>query len=349
MSPLNRLAVSDVIQWARELAALLRMGYHMPEALARLKSSARSSIRPVLDTLEQRTLAGDVLGDAVARTGAFPPMVVRGLAAARDSQAILQTLDHLANMLERDEDRRLGIVGALAYPRLLLLIVAVLGWLMLGPVLHAFYSSNQTELSYQMSNPDQLQPYTAAAYGLSTWLCSWPGLLGLIVMVGFLEGVMSGWWGTTRWWPRLPLIGSRMRLLDTITWCDWLNHLLAQGAPLPEAVSLAAEGAMSEDFTTRMKRVVKRLEQGGTLSDSLAAERVVPPSAGWLIAHAEAIQFARPALDRAARCMERGLLEKNGRDLAMLEPLAVLGLGLVMGLALSFFFLPLYTLMGHLH
>jgi type II secretory pathway component PulF len=338
------MTLGEVGRFTRDLGALLRMAYDPPEAVARIQAGSQGGLRATLEGVKQSLLKGATLAQALGASDAFPDLVRRGLLGLEGKGDVIAALERLADILEQTEWRRTTIAGVLAYPRLLLGVAIVVSWLVVGPALHGlFYNAYSMIWSMPVPLP------TRAGLVVSNFAMSGPGMLLVATGILGLQLALSGRFGLSRTWPMLPWVGPWMRRTDAITWCRWMDHLLLLSTPLSEAVSLAAEGCVSKGFIDRMRRASVRVAHGAELADALAAERALPAAAGWLVARAERLEFRSGALTHTADCLERSMVSASNDLMGVLEPLALMVIGALLGLCILAVFLPQYTLIGQLH
>ena len=321
---------------SRELAALLGMGYGLVEALARVAERADAPFRALARNLEAEVRRGQTLGEALAVAGpALPQIFVRAVQVGEAAGDLPGALRAVADLLERAEWRRLGVWMALAYPRLVLTFGLLVGLLLLG-----LGGGIYGELLRGMSV--QLPPSTRAALWLSDQARNGPFLLAVLLALGGLQVVVGGSLGTDSLRLRIPVLGTWIRRQESVVCLDWLEYLLAHRVPLDEALRLSAGACASPAFRAGLQSLAEEVSRGGTL----AGHEVFPATASWLVARAEALEFPPGFLGRVARTLQRDVDLSSRRGLAVLEPLALIGLGALLAFLVFAFFLPLYQLVG---
>jgi type II secretory pathway component PulF len=321
MTPLGMLA-----RLLRDLGALLTLGHPLLEALGRVRLRARGHEARLLQVLEEHVRGGDSLARAL-----------QGCPVPQTLKRAVQALQQTADLLESTEWRHLGVRSALAYPRFVVVAGLVLG-LVLALVLPTLFGG--------LAHLDQELPLaTRLGISLGQWLSS-PMVLVLMVagMLG-IDALLAGRWGLDSWRLRLPVLGAWLRRQETVTCLEWLDHLLTRGLPLDEALRISAGAASSPAFAGELECLAGEVAQGSTLAEATAL-RVFPGTAAWLVTQAESREFPPGVLTRMARTLQREVDLTANRGLALVEPLALLAVGGLLGALVLAWFLPLYQLIG---
>ena len=331
MIPLGVLA-----RMMRDLEALLTLGHPLLEALGRLRLRARGHEARLLQVLEEHVRGGDSLGRAL-QDCPVPLVLKRAVQVGEETGALPQALQQTADLLESTEWRRMGVRSALAYPRLVMVaglaLVLVLA-LVLPPLFGGFPSPNQ-----------DLPPLTRMWIELRQWFSSPLVLILMAVGIVGIDALLAGRWGLDPWRMRLPVLGAWLRRQETVTCLEWLDYLLSRGLSLDEALRVSAKAASSPAFAGELECLAGEVAQGSTLAEATAL-RVFPSTAAWLISQAESREFPAGVLTRMARILQREVDLTVHRGLALIEPLALLALGALLGSLIMAYFLPLYQVIG---
>lgn len=128
------------VRFCRMLGTLLKAGVPLLAALKVAREAVGSSIlaAALADTTE-RVRQGSSLSASLTGLGVMlPPTALESLAVAEDSGRLPQELLRLADSGEKDLDRRLRTLVALAEPLLLMLMAALVGTIVVGMLLPIF-------------------------------------------------------------------------------------------------------------------------------------------------------------------------------------------------------------------
>src|SRR5438477_5828607 len=119
-----RVKANDFLLFNQQLAALVRAGIPILQAISMLRKRAASSrLRAVLGDVEEQIRGGAALSQAFASQGGiFPRIYTASILAGERSGALDEVLSRYVTYMRRNVALRRKIRGALAYPLFLLFV-----------------------------------------------------------------------------------------------------------------------------------------------------------------------------------------------------------------------------------
>src|SRR5438876_10025543 len=161
----TRVKANDFLLFNQQLAALLRAGIPILQAISMLRRRATSArLRVVLEEVEEAIRGGAALSQAFAAQGTtFPRIYTASILAAEPSGALDEVLSRSVTYMRRSVGLRRKIRGALAYPTFLLF--ACLGMVIF---LTMFVVPRMSDLFAGFGN--DLPTVTKIVLGISGWL-----------------------------------------------------------------------------------------------------------------------------------------------------------------------------------
>src|SRR3982750_2733078 len=117
-----RVKANDFLLFNQQLAALVRAGIPILQAISMLRKRAASArLRTVLGDVEDQIRGGAALSQAFAsQAGVFPRIYTASILAGERSGALDEVLSRYVEFMKRSVNLRRKIRGALAYPTMLL-------------------------------------------------------------------------------------------------------------------------------------------------------------------------------------------------------------------------------------
>src|SRR5215475_10983163 len=160
-----RVKANDFLLFNQQLAALIRAGIPILQAISMLRKRAASSrLRAVLGAVEEQIRGGAALSEAfAAQGGIFPRIYTASILAGERSGALDEVLSRYVNYMRRNVGLRRKIRGALAYPTFLL--IACLGMVIF---LTTFVVPRMSDLFSGFGN--NLPTITLIVLALSGWM-----------------------------------------------------------------------------------------------------------------------------------------------------------------------------------
>ncbi len=276
----------------------------------------------------------------MARLGpAFPPTYRAMVAAGESSGSLAQTLERLADLLEKKQDIQAKITSALVYPVVLALVaVAVIIALMTFVVPRVV---EQFDVSGQ-----HLPALTSAMIAASNLMLHW----GWLIASGFAAALAALAVLLSRPGPRLafdrmilglPVIGRVVRKMEAASLARSLATMIGSGLPVLEALQLAARAAGNAVIRTAAQDMAAQVREGMGLSSALRRARVFPPLLVHLSASGESSGRLEPMLERAADYLERDVRTATSIALNLLEPAIIVVMGGIVCLVILSILLPI--------
>ena len=340
-----RIRTRDVAQMTRQLAALLRAGVPLLQALQMLSRSLPSAaLTRVILAVHSDVEAGQALHAALAKHPAHFSGLYISMVQAGESAGILDTLmERLANTLEKNEALRSQVRSALTYPLAVMVIsaaVLVMILVFVVPVFQDVFKSFGAEL------PWATQLVVALSGTLSA---SGPAaLLAAVLLIAWLKQPNRHTSAFQAWLQRsllkMPLLGGLIQSAVVARWTQTLSALLGAGVPLAEALGPVAQACDHAVFARTTEQLQRQVAQGSSLSEAMARSTRFPPMIVQLCHTGEETGSMDTLLARAGSLMENELDDRVNALSSLLEPLIIVVLGGLIGGILVAMYLPIFRL-----
>jgi type II secretory pathway component PulF len=344
--PVSRGAkqLKELALWSRQLCVLVRSGTPVAAALVAIeRQTSEGPWRTVLTTLRNQVEEGASLSEAMGRHPEHFDDVCRSLVAGGESSGRLgEMLDRLAMLIRQQLKVRRTLVGSLVYPALLLFVGFAVTTVMLVFVLPRF-----EELFGSLNAP--LPPTTTFLMGVSEIVRAYwwgIGLAAIALGVG-AKVALSGPAGrrfVDAAAVRLPYIGAMVRSVATARISRLLGVMLEGRVPLLEALKLTRCSTGNVLYTDLMGEAVEAATRGEEISTVFARSPLINPSVSEAIRHGEANGQIGPILKDMADFLDEENEVIVRTAMSVLEPLILIGLGLVVGFIALSLFIPLFDL-----
>src|SRR2546421_6740951 len=264
-----RVKANDFLLFNQQLAALLRAGIPILQAITMLRKRATSvRLRTVLEEIETAIRGGAALSQAFAAQGAtFPRIYTASILAGERSGALDEVLSRYVNYMRRSVGLRRKIRGALAYPAFLLF--ACLGMVIF---LTTFVVPRMSDLFSGFGN--SLPTITVIVLGISGWLMRnaiWvvPALIVGSIGLFIWSRTPGGRLVIDRVMLRLPLAGKLLVQMTASQAARSLATLLAGGITIVESWEIAAESITNLELRHRSSAILPLIREGRSVTESL--------------------------------------------------------------------------------
>lgn len=332
----RRLSREQTVLMLDALADLLEAGLGLTRSVGIVgEASPSAAVTAVCRGITRRLEHGATLSEALEREG-FSPLIASSVRAGEETGDFAQILRNVVDVMRREMQTRTDLLKAMAYPILILVLLAGVVVLFLTYVLPRLEPLLGT----------QRPPATRFLVGAATLVTSgWPFVLGAIAAgaVAFQRVVQSD----RRF--RIPLLGPFFRTLALERLFGYLTLLTTSGVHLIRALEVTAEAIADPIVAARCRSIVLRLQHGLPLAEAMRLEPLISPIALQLMTVGE--EAGR--LDRQFEKLHRLMTQTIERQLRML--VAMVGPTMLMmsaGFILLLFFglfLPTYQNISSLH
>ncbi len=249
----------------------------------------------------------------------------------------------LALFLEKQDELRRKIQGALAYP--MILIVAGIGVILL---IVTFVMPQFVSIFEKSGVPLPLP--TKMLYGLGMWIKAYwfagivgVGALGFIIKNIFQIPRVSRLW--QRFILKTPVFGQLICRVLVARFCRTLSALLNAGVPLLQALSILQEVIENSVFADIVAQVRESAEKGEGLSGPLKKHKEFPADVVYMLSVGEESGKIGPMLSKAANFYENKVEYSIKGLLVYIEPAFICILGACVGVILASVLLPMFDMM----
>ncbi len=333
-----------LVQFTQQLATLLGAGQPLDRALTiLLELPEDEAARRTISDIRDEVRGGASLSAALERQhGVFGRLFVNMVRAGEAGGSLHETLQRLADYLERSRALRARVINALVYPAILLAMVGLSLMFLLGyvvPQFSAMYDSLDAELPW----------FSQLVLGLGEFVRAW-WIVMLVIPVAALL-----WLDRKRrdplfmlkfddWLLRRKLAGMLVAKLETARLARTLGTLLRNGVPLLSALGIARNVLDNRVLAADVDAASDDVKNGVGLSAALAKGKRFPRLALQMIQVGEESGALDAMLLKTADTFEQETAIAMDRLLAALVPAVTLVLALVVGIVILAVLSPIYDL-----
>lgn len=330
--------------WTRQLSGLVAAGMPLERALTALTDEAENDkVRNLVATLRGEVNAGSAFARALSQfPREFPASYCAVVAAGEQSGQLGTVLERLADDLEAREALRNKLLAAALYPAIVTLVaIAIVVFLVsyVVPQVAGVFEGSKRALPF----------LTVVMLALSGFVRQWGWLVLLLLVAGF-----SGlWFARRREAVRLrmdtavlglPVIGRLSRGFNAARFAGTLAMLAGSGVPILRALQAAAETLNNRALREDALDALVRVREGAPLASALAAKKRFPPLLSMFARLGEQTGQLPPMLQRAADQLAAEVQRRAMSLATVLEPLLIVGMGLVVMLIVLAVLLPIIQL-----
>jgi general secretion pathway protein F len=341
----GRGAKKDMVPFLQGLRTLLVAGVPVDRSLEMLAGLFRDKpMGAAAAEILREVRAGSSLAEAMKKSpGApFDRFTVQMVNAGASTGRMEDALEQVCLFLQRSRDFRANLIGSLLYPSILLgasIVSVILLLVYVVPRFVAVFAASRVPLPAP----------TAALLSASTFLKE-RGLLLLLaaVVVYVIASAALRRPEIRRDWDRAKLrwpgVGGILSAMETSRIMRSLSSLLSGGVPILSAFVIAREVSGNAAVREGMEAARLLVQGGAKVAHALEETTPVPEMALQMIAVGEETGRLEEMLSSVADTYEETARRGLQRFLVLLEPVVILGMGVLVGFIVFSMFLAIFRL-----
>lgn len=338
----KKVTLTDTSLFSRQLAAMLSAGVPVTRALSTLaKQTTNPTLAAAIDDIAKNVEGGGTLADAFAQyPKIFNKLFVSMIETGELGGILEQSLMSLSNQLQKEKNLKENIKSAVSYPKNIGIFALFLLIVMLTVMVPIFQGMIPEET--------ELNALTSAIFALSAsirsrwyiWIVGAAIFVTVIILIKRSKPAHRFWENTKL---RLPMFGTFITKMCIARFCRTLATLISGGVTAVDALQSAGPTAGSDLIENAVKDAISDIEEGKAISESLDKSGLFPPMVIGMIAIGEEAGTLPELLDKVAEFYEEDV-ETTSRNLrAMIEPIALIFVGALVGGMLISLYLPIFT------
>lgn len=339
----ERVSVSDLATFTRQLASLLKAGMPVVKALSTLRKQSESPrLVKIIDDLEGILLReGATLTEALGEHPRVFNSVYRSVVYAGEQGGYLvDVLDDLASYLSQSSKLRGQVLGAFVYPAFLLLLGAVAVFVMMTFVIPRFQELFD---SFGSGLPLPTKILINCSSFLSSWW--WAVLLGCLAIVLVLLMCLRRDRFRTLFDSfvlRMPILGKMFLKLEISRIACTLNSLISGGVEIITALRITSGTVRNRFVRGSFASMIQEVIDGQSLAVAMSNTGVYPPLVVNLIRTGEETGDLPAMLSELAGIYEEETERAVTASVRLVEPLLIIFVGGIIAAIIAAVMLPLF-------
>ena len=338
---LRRPKGRDVAVMTRQLATLVRAGIPLVESLSSLTETVENeALIRILTQVRESVNEGTAFSKSLAQyPKVFPNLYVNMVAAGEASGTLEAVLERLADFMEGQTRLQGKVLGALAYPGLMMVIGSLMVSVLMVAVVPKVTSIFEN-LGRELPWYTKLLIFVSSAVANWWWLMLGLAVLGLFAFRRWV-GTPAGRLSFDTLMLRLPIFGSLNLLVSVARFSRTLSTLLNSGVQLLTAMEIGRNVLGNVKLQHVIDTAIGAIREGQSIAEPLKRSRAFPPMMTNMIAVGERTGQLEEMLDNVSRAYESEVDTRVIALTSLLEPAMIVLLGTVVGFIAMAILMPL--------
>ena len=330
--------------WTRQLSGLVVAGLPLERALTVLSDEAEDERqRNLLAALRAEVNAGASFAKALGQhPREFSGIYVAVIGAGEQSGSLGLVLERLADDLEERQALQSKLIGAALYPAIVTLVAIAIVLFLVGYVV--------PQVANVFAGSKRALPFlTVAMLAISSAVRNygWAMLIATILIailarITYANAVFRQKIDAA--FLRLPLLGPLARGYNAARFAGTLAMLAGAGVPILKALQAAAETLHNTAMRADALDALVLVREGAPLASAIGSKKRFPPLVSMFARLGEQTGQLPVMLRRAADQLSAEVQRRAMHLATILEPLLIVGMGLVVMLIVLAVLMPIIQL-----
>jgi len=332
--------------FSRQFATMIEAGMNVVSSLVILEQQTGDVVlADVIAQLREDVERGLLLSEAMAQHPKVFSRLYLAMVQAGEAAGVLDVvLDRVAIQIEKEEQIKRRVKSAMIYPTIVMCFatLVLIGMLLfLVPIFQKIF----TQLHGQLPT---LTQYVVHASNLlrHDWYIVFPLWFGSIF--GFFQWKKSP--KGRPYWDRLRLhfpmrIGETIRKIAMARFSRTLSTLVAAGVDIIKALDITGQTSGNHVIETALADLRARVREGASIAQPLIENPVFPPMVSQMVRIGEETGELEKMLGKIADFYEDEVDASIASLTSIIEPLMMIGVGLMVGVILIAMYLPMFKML----
>src|SRR4051812_2578046 len=339
----KRVKAAELTVMTRQLATMISSGMTLLRAFYVLEDQIENKkLAETVGLVREDIESGLAFSDALAKhPKVFSPLYVAMVRAGETGGVLEASLERISDQLEKDDQLRRQVKGAMAYP------IVVLSFAMLVLIGMIAFIVPQFVKVFKDFGGDlpMITKITVAASNLVTH--QWYLLIGAAVVLPIaFKKWRSSSWGRPQWDAirlKFPFsIGVTVQKISLARWSRTFSALYAAGVPIMQAIEITGQTAGNSVVEKAMTDVIESVKSGGSIAEPLKEASIFPAMVAQMIAVGEETGNLDAMLSKVADFYEDEVAAAVKALTSILEPVMIILVGGIVGFIVIAMYMPMF-------
>jgi type IV pilus assembly protein PilC len=343
----KRIKIRDLIQMFMHLEQLQRAGVPLLDALSDVRDTADSArLRDIMGDIYADVSAGSPISAAMAQHPTiFEPIFISLIASGEETGNLPNSFAQVIKHLKWTDAMRSKVKKATRYPKVLVVVVIGVIWVMMGHVVPEV-------VGFLQNIGQELPPITVALMKTSYFFANYAPYiaLGLVVFLFVLRiGRMMSEdfrYRTDYIALRIPVMAPLIRKISLSMFCQTFAVLFTSGLEILKCIDAAKKTSTNLVITEALENVRQQVQEGSPLSLALNSSGEFPSLVVRMVKIGEESGNLTGVLEQVSEFYDKDVNEAVDAMIQMIEPALTVVLGGMLLWIAAAVFGPVYDSFG---
>jgi type II secretory pathway component PulF len=344
----NHVSARTLAVFSRQMAGLLNAGLPIMRTLTILiEQTDNKKLQPAVIQVQADVEAGSSFSAALARhPQTFPPLMLSIVKVGESGGFLGAALKSIADNYQKEAELQNKIRAAVTYPAVVL-VIAIIGVLIMITFVVPIFAQMFDSLGSSLPLPTQI----LMSLSQNMW---WVVPLLAIVIIASVV-----WYRANKHTEqfrkvvdplklKLPVFGKLTTKIAVARFSRNLSMMLNAGVPIIQALGIVGQASNNWKVEQAVRDVQESIRQGRSFAAPLAKSGVFPAMVPQMVSVGEESGTLVDMLASIADFYEDEVETATAQLSSTIEPILIVGLGIIIGGMVISLYLPIFTLYGEL-
>lgn len=339
----ERIGKKDVVLFSRQLAIMFKAGVPIVESLRAIgKQTKKEKFQNQILKIAEKVEGGNTLSQALNNfPETFNFFYIGMVKSGEISGELSETLEYLAEHIEREYDFNNKIISAMIYPAFVLFVFTSVLFLMMVfiiPMLGEIFEGTDLPIT------------TKIVLGFSDLIAQWWWVPVILFVLFVIFGIRyfktkQGKRSIDRMVFKIPLINEFFKKINLVRIAENLSTLIAGGLPIVQTIEVTAEVVGSEAYKEILLETRDGVRKGELISSVLSKyPKYFPPLFTQMIVVGEKTGKIDSSLKNVVNFYQGDIDRTLDSLVKLLEPVMIILLGGLVGFLVISILMPIYQM-----
>ncbi len=340
----GKITPGDVSTFTRQLATMINAGLPITESLSILRTQAKGGMQAVIMQVLADVEGGESFSRALAKhPKSFSPTYIALITAGEAGGVMDKVLSRLADNLEKHQEFRGKVKGALIYPSIIVIGMIIVGLIMIIFVVPRL-TSLYTEFNAELPLPTRIL-IGVSSLALKLWPLMLIAIASGLYALRLYSRTPAGRRKLDELLFKIPVIGDLQKQIILTELTRSLSLMNGAGVSILESLNITAGVVGNRVLSEALEDTAVQVEKGFPIAYSFARhQEAFPFILSQMIAVGEETGKMEEILSKISHIFEVESDQKVKGLTSAVEPLVMIFLGLGVGFLVIAIILPIYNL-----
>lgn len=345
---LSRVTPKDLVAFSRQFSVMVGASVPVVESLKIIsKQLTNPKLKKVIAKIGDEVDSGGTLSSSLGNyPKIFSNFYVNVVKSGEQSGKLDESLNYIADEMEKDFDMNSKIKGAMIYP--IFIVVMMLG---LGVAMMMFIVPKLTQIVIDTGS--ELPQATKVMIAISDFLLAywWALLIALVVSAVLIRMYLKTKAGRFQFdylTLKLPVFGRLLQMIYLVRFTRTMSTLILGGVNISTGLQVSGEVVNNRYYKKIIDETIIEVQSGNSICTVFIRTREIPSMVSQMMLVGEKTGKLDVSLEKITNFYGREISNLLANLVSLLEPMIMVAMGLGVGVMVWAILMPMYSVVSNI-